>query len=61
MFLTAVCMAIGMLFLVLGSGAGWIFVAAAGSVLVESGLLGTGGRNASYARRQRVPLASKRG
>lgn len=56
LFLVSVCMVIGVLFLSLDSGAGWIFIIAAGSALAAFSLLGArGGFGAEPESRLVVP------
>jgi hypothetical protein len=56
LFLVSVCMTIGLVFLWLDSGAGWIFIIAAGSSLAAFGFLGArGGFGPELASRRLVP------
>ena len=56
LFLFGVCTSIGVLFLSLHSGAGWIFLLAAGSVLLAFSLLGAhSGRGTALQCRHLAP------
>jgi hypothetical protein len=59
LFLVSVCMTVGVSFLWLDSGAGWIFIIAAGSALAVFSILGAGGRRgAKRVSRRPVPTGS---
>jgi hypothetical protein len=56
LFLVGVCMTVGSLFLWLDSGAGWIFIIAAGSALAAFSLQGARDRRgADFGIRRAVP------
>jgi len=59
LFLAGACMMMNILFLVLDSGVGWIFVVAGGAALTVFGLLGARGGDGPALRRLRLP--AKRG
>jgi len=57
-FLVSVCVMVGLLFLWLDSGAGWIFIVAAGSALAAFSIQGArGGCGAEIGIRRFVPRA----
>jgi hypothetical protein len=59
LFLVSVCMTLGVWFLWLDSGAGWIFIIAAGSALAVFSILGArGGRGAKLVSGRPVPTGS---
>jgi hypothetical protein len=59
LFLVSVCITLGLLFLWLDSGAGWIFIIAAGSALAAFSILGArGGRGDALDSRRPLPTGS---